>query len=493
MNEVPTHTPRDDKAYGAKGSEEHQLESGAISLFESCVMAVAGSAPAYSIAASTATLFGAVALGGPASLLYCGVAMFGIVFAFNFLGQEEANAGAIYSWVRRALHPSLGYLSGWALLVSTMLFVVFGSFPAGSVTLGLFSTSLANNVADVTLVGSIFFLAIVVVIAMGIRITAKVQVAMSSVEVVLLVLFATLALVHGHRVHSFSWSWFSPSIFHGSTGFFGGALVAAFYYWGWDVVANLNEETKGARKTPGMGGLIGVGVVFILFEAFAIGTNLVLSSHTIVSNAGDVLVVLGQAVWPGLGGKLVVVAVVLSTIATLETSLIQLTRTLFAMGRDGTMPRVFGRLHATRKTPIIATITVAVIGIALFVASNFIGPIGSIFSDAINALGLQISVYYSLAGFSVVVLYRKQIFRSVKNFLFMGLWPLVGALFMTTMFIKIVPTLNNATRAVGLGALALGLVPMAYYWARGNPYFKMPTKLERLARVQEVEEIEELL
>jgi hypothetical protein len=34
---------------------------------------------------------------------------------------------------------------------------------------------------------------------------------------------------------------------------------------------------------------------------------------------------------------------------------------------------------------------------------------------------------------------------------------------------------------------------MAYYWARGNPYFKMPTKLERLARVQEVEEIEELL
>ncbi|MDA8209222.1 MAG: APC family permease, partial [Actinomycetota bacterium] len=60
---------------------EHEggLRRGALGLFESAVMGVAGVAPAYSIAASTATLFGAVALGGPAALLYCGIAMFGIV------------------------------------------------------------------------------------------------------------------------------------------------------------------------------------------------------------------------------------------------------------------------------------------------------------------------------------------------------------------------------------------------------------------------------
>ncbi len=218
-----------------------------------------------------------------------------------------------------------------------------------------------------------------------------------------------------------------------------------------------------------------------------------LSAHTISANAGDVLVVLGQAVWPGFGGKLIVVAVVLSTIATLETSLIQLTRTLFAMGRDGTMPRGLGKLHPIRRTPVIATLVVAVIGIALFVGANFIGAIGSIFSDAISAMGLQIAIYYSLAGLSVVVLYRKHIFRSVKNFIFMGLWPFIGSVFMITMFIKTIPTLNSTTLIVGLGAMALGLIPMTYYWSKGNPYFNMPTKLERVVRVEEVHEIERLL
>lgn len=486
-------TLRTDTTDDAGGSSEHQLKAGGVGKLESCVMGLAGSAPAYSIAASTATLFAAVGLGGPAALLYCGVAMFGIVFAFSYLGQVEANAGASYAWVRRALHPALGFISGWAMLVSTMLFVVFATFPAGSVTLGLFSTSLASNVTAVTIVGLFFFLAIVTVLIRGIVITAKLQVWMSSVEVVLLILFATLAIVHGHDVHRFSWSWFSPSIFHGSSGFFGGALVAAFYYWGWDVTANLNEETGGTKATPGVGGLVGVAAVFLLFEVFTVSTNLVLSSHAITNNAGDVLLVLGQAVWPGLGGKLIVVAVALSTIATLETSLIQLTRTLFAMGRDGTLPRVLGKLHPSRKTPIIASLVVAVIGVLLFVGANFVGSIGTIFNDAINAFGLQVAIYYSLAGLSVVVLYRRHLFKSPKNFLLMGLWPLVGAIFMITMFVKDVPTLNATTLAVGLGAVGLGVIPLVYYWVKGNPYYKMPSKIDRVVRVEEVEDIERLL
>lgn len=478
---------------GSDQPHEHQLKAGALGLFESAVFALAGSAPSYSIAASTATLFAVVALGGPASLLYCGIAMFGIVFAFNYLGRVEANAGASYSWVRRALHPTLGFMSGWAMLVSTMLFVVFGSFPAGSVTLGLFSTSLANNITAVTIVGGFFFLAIVMVVAAGVTITATVQVVMSSIEVALLVLFVILAFVHAHHIHTFTWHWLSPTVFHGTSGFFAGALIAAFYYWGWDVVANLNEETKGAKRTPGIGGIFGVGVVFLLFEAYTIATNMVLSAHTISGNAGDVLGVLGQAVWPGFGGKLIVVAVVLSTIATLETSLIQLTRTMFAMGRDGTLPRVLGRLHTERKSPVIATFVIAIIGIVLFVASNYIHSVGALFSDAINALGLQIAIYYSLAGLSVVILYRKQIFTSVGKFIFMGLWPLVGALFMITMFIKVIPTLNGTTITVSMGAMALGLIPMFYYWSKGSPYFKMATKLERIAQIEEIEEMEELL
>ncbi len=462
-------------------SKENGLKRGVLTLFDSAVMGVAGVAPAYSIAASTATLFGAVALGGPAALLYCGIAMFGIVWAFNYLGRVETNSGASYSWVRNALHPLLGYIAGWALIVSALIFMVAGSFPAGSITLGLFSTSLANSTLAVTILGSVFFLIMIVAVAAGVTITTKLQVIMSSIELALLVLFAVLMLIHGHDAHAFSWSWFSPSIFHGSSGFFAGALVAAFYYWGWDVTANLNEETKAAKVTPGIGGIIGVLVVFALFEVFTVGSNLILTAKDINNNSGDVLGVLGQIVWPGIGGKLVVIAVILSTVATLETTIIQVTRTMFSMGRDGTLPRALGKVHPKWKTPYIATIIVAIISVGMFIGSNYIGTIGNILTDAINAIGLQIAIYYSLAGLSVVVLYRKQLTKSVKNFIFMGLWPLSGAVFMAVMFVKTIPGLNATTLYVGLGAMALGLIPMAIYWAKGRPYFNTPTKQERVA------------
>ena len=468
-------------------AEDHQLRAGVLGLFDSVIMGVAGVAPGYSIAASTAALFGAVALGGAAALLYCGIAMFGIVSAFSYLGRVEPKAGASYSWVRRALHPALGYMSGWALIVSALIFMVAATVPAGSNVLGLFSQSAANNTGEVTLVGAVFFLCMVAAVAAGVTITVSLQIVMSSIELLLLVLFAFLAILHGHHVHTFSWSWFAPSIFHHTHGFFAGALVAAFYYWGWDVTANLNEETKGAKKTPGMGGIIGIITVFILFEVFTIATNMVVTSGQINANSGDVLSVLGQDVWHGTGGKFIVLAVVLSTVATLETTLIQVTRTLFAMGRDNTLPKKLGTVHPRLRTPIVATAAVTVFSLCLFIGSQYVGSIGTILGDAINAIGLQICIYYSLAGFAVVVLYRKQLLSSVTNFVFMGLWPLIGALFMAIMFVKTIPGLNAVTLWVGLGAMALGLIPMTYYWVKGNPYFDLPTKEDRVAVIHEFE------
>ena len=467
---------------------EHKLAPNVLGLFESAVMGVAGSAPAYSIAATTAGLIAAVGLAGPASLLYCGVAMFGIVFAFNYLGRTESNAGATYAWVRRGLHPALGYIAGWSLLMCSSIFMVAATLPAGSSFLGLFSAKLSNSKGWVTLFGTIFFLLMVAAVAFGVTITARVQVIMSTIEVSLLLLFGLLAIFHSHPAHPFSWHWFAwTNPFGKNSVFFAGALLAAFYYWGWDVTANLNEETKGSRKTPGHGAIIGMLVTFALFEVFTVGSNMVLTNKQVSDNAANVLGVLGQEVWKGNGGKLLVVAVLLSTVATLETQLIQVTRTMFSMGRDGTLLKAFGTVHKKFKTPLVATLSITVVGIGLFIGSQFIGSIGTIMTDAISAIGLQIAIYYALAGYAVVVLFRKEIMRSPKNFLLMGLWPLLGAIFMTIMFFKVIPTLNTTTKWIGLGTIALGLLPMAWYWSRGHVYFTLPTKAERLAVLEEME------
>ncbi|HEV7184676.1 MAG TPA: APC family permease [Leifsonia sp.] len=469
---------------------KHQLQADGVSAAGSIVMAVAGSAPAYSIAATTATLVAAAGLASPAALLWCGLPMLGIAWAFMYLGRADVNAGAAYSWVGRALHPILGFFSGWALVVSATIFMVAGALPAGVMTVALFSPENSSNVPLVTGIGAVWFLIMAACVLLGVTITARAQWIMSLIEVAILVVFAVWAIIRAatsaHAGPSFSWDWLSFAHFTGPGAFVAAALVAAFYYWGWDVSSNLNEETKDGHKSAGLGGIIGVIIVFVLFEVFTIATLIMLPTKTIAANSGNVLGVLGEVIWPGVGGKILIVAVMLSTIATLETTLIQVTRTLFAMGRDHTIPAAFGHSHKKWRTPAFATLVVVGVSLVLFIGSNFFGSVGDILGNAISSIGLQIAFYYALAGIAVVIAYRKVIFKSAKNFIFIGLWPALGAAFMVWIFFVSIPSLDPVVDVIGLGALALGIVPLVLFWKKGRAYFQrrpleLPDELDEKA------------
>ncbi|MFF7071872.1 APC family permease [Streptomyces pseudovenezuelae] len=459
------------------------LQANALGTFDTVVMAVAGSAPAYSIAATTAVLVGSVGLASPAALLYCAIPMLGIALAFSYLSRIDVNAGASYSWVGRTLHPFLGFVSGWALVISATIFMVAGSLPAGSMTLALFDEGLADNTALSTVVGAAWFVLMLLVVLGGARLTVRAQLVMSGVELAILALFAVLAFFHTGNARSFEWSWLGFGHFDGMQGFASGALIAAFYYWGWDVTSNLSEETRNSRRTTGLAGLIGVGIVFLLFEVFTIAVNVILTSKQIEENDANVLAVLGEEVWPGWGGKLLIVAVMLSTIATLETTLIQVTRSLFAMGRDRTMPSALGKVHRRWNTPWVAIVVVGAVALLMFIASNALGSVGDILSDAISAIGLQIAVYYGLSGLAVVVAYRRMLLKSPADFLLGGLWPLLGALFMFWIFVESLGELSTAAITIGVGGLAVGLVPMLWYWRRGSDYYR-PARLDASRTVE---------
>ncbi|MHC5909158.1 APC family permease [Streptomyces sp. S6] len=451
------------------------LQANVLGTFDTAVMAVAGSAPAYSIATTTAVLVGAVGLASPAALLYCALPMTGIALAYSHLGRIDANAGAAYAWVGRTLHPFLGFLSGWALVVAATLFMVAGSLPAGSLTLSLFDEGLADSTAWSTAVGAGWFLLMLAVVLGGARLTARAQLVITGVELAILALFAGLVLLHADSARAFDWSWFGLGQFDGVSGFASGALVAAFYFWGWDVTSNLSEETRDSRRTTGLAGLIGLGVVFVLFEVYTVAVDVVLTREEIDLGAANVLGALGAAVWPGWGGKLLVVAVMLSTVATLETALVQVTRSLFAMGRDRTMPAALGRVHRRWNTPWVAVAVVGAVALTLLVASNALGSVREILSDAIAAIGLQIALYYGLTGLAAVVAYRKVLLRSASVFLLGGVWPLCGALFMFWVFAQSLGGLSVTAVSIGLGGLALGLIPMLRY--RGSDYYR-PTRLD---------------
>jgi amino acid transporter len=106
------------------------------------------------------------------------------------------------------------------------------------------------------------------------------------------------------------------------------------------------------------------------------------------------------------------------------------------------MPRVLARIGA-RRTPWVATIAVAIVSLGLFIGSNYVGSVDTILSDAISAIGLQIAVYYGLAGLTVVVAFRKVIFKSAKNAILIGLIPLIAYWILGSPYSRQRPTLGR--------------------------------------------------
>jgi hypothetical protein len=68
------------------------------------------------------------------------------------------------------------------------------------------------------------------------------------------------------------------------------------------------------------------------------------------------------------------------------------------------------------------------------------------------------------------VAFRKLLLQSISNFFLMGVFPFLGAGFMTFIFIKSIPGLSTVVLSIGLGGMALGIIPIIYYYAKGSAF-----------------------
>jgi amino acid transporter len=439
---------------------EPGLRADALGLVESVIMGVAGSGPAYSVAASTATLIAAVGVLAPASLLYCSLIMFGVVFAFRHLNRLDVNAGASYAWVAKVFGPALGFFAGWSVIIGSILFMVSGTLPAATATLKLFVPSLVDNQNAVTLVASGWLVVIGGIVAKGIKLTSYTQIVFTVVEVgVVALLIALVAMCYPSApAHAFSFAWFTGADFTPSL-FAGGALIALFAFSGWDVTVNLNEETRDGARIAGRGSIVAVVIVSVLLVGFGALALLLLSDAEIESAGINIVFAVAEKLLPDPWDYVAVIAVMLSTVGTLETSILQFTRTMFSMGRDNALHQRYARLHQTYRTPWVPTVLIIVLGLVLLFLSLYLPSIKTVIADSINAIGMQIAFYYGLAGLACAWYFRRQALTSVGKFLFLLAWPLLGAGFCIFIAAYSVPTFDLTTNVVGIGSIAIGIVP----------------------------------
>ena len=158
------------------------------------------------------------------------------------------------------------------------------------------------------------------------------------------------------------------------------------------------------------------------------------------------------------GGLLASIAVMLSSIATLETTMLQFSRTLFAMGRDGAFTRYLGVVDKRTQTPVRAMYVLIILGVATLWGSSFMPSISAIINDSVNAIGIQVAYYYGLAGIAAAWMMRDSFKISWYRGLAFSAFPGISGVFLFIMAAYAVTTFGTITNLVGIGGLVIGLV-----------------------------------
>jgi amino acid transporter len=470
-------------APGAKG-----LKGGALGIVAMIVIGVASTAPGYSIAASLGFVSEEVGLQAPAILLIAFLPMLFIASAYYYLNRADPDCGTTFSWVTRAMGPQLGWLGGWGIFIADLLVMPSLATIASSYTFLLFGADgLASDTFWVTALGVVFIAAMTWICYIGIELSARTQVGLLGVELATLVLFAVVAL---YKVFADapagsidpSWSWINPFEIQSSSALAAGVLIALFIYWGWDTAVTVNEESEDARRGPGLAGVLSTIILVTIYVVVALAAQAFAGPQVLADNADDVLSVLGREVLGTPWDKLLIVAVLTSAAASTQTTILPTARTALSMAAHKAAPESLATVSTRRLTPTVATVFFGVASCVWLVGLTILSQ--NVLADSILALGFGIAFYYGITGVACVIYYRRQLFRSVKNFVFIGVAPALGAAGLFWAFGKSAIDLAKPENSesgdswfglgpplvIGVGLLLLG-IPLMWIWRAGHPDF----------------------
>jgi amino acid transporter len=470
--------------------ETKGLKAGALGFVSNVVIGVASTAPGYSLASSLGLVVAAVGLQSPAIMLLAFVPMLMIAASYYYMNRANADAGTTFTWVTMAMGPWLGWLGGWAIVVADIIVMANLSQIAGIYTFLLVGAdSYAASTFWVTFVGVLWIVIMTVICYIGVELSAKTQWYLLAAEIITLAAFAVVALWKvyvdspPHSVDP-SLSWLNPFAIPSTDALVAGVLVAVFIYWGWDSTVTVNEESNDPNHGPGLAAIVATLVLVGTYVIVSVAAQAYAGPDFLVDNSDDVLSALGDPVLGSPLDKLLIIAVLTSASASTQTTILPTTRTVLSMAYHGAAPRRFARIHPQHLTPSTATIWMGVLSVVWYVGLTWVSE--DILFDSIASLGLMIAFYYGLTGYACAVYYRRELRKSVKNFVLIGVAPVLGGIILTYVFVKSCIDLSDPANSesgsswfgigpplvIGGAFLVLGVVLMLAWYAKAPAFFR---------------------
>ncbi|THA23601.1 APC family permease [Streptomyces sp. RKND-216] len=459
------------------------LKPNAIGFVDALVIGLNSTSPAYSIAAVIGPVVALVGIYAPGVMLASFVPMLLIASAFYFLNRIDQDCGTTFSWVTRAMGPWAGWLGGWAIMMTGVL--VVGSLADVAVSFGLLAfglDSLAESDLWRQLLAVLLILVMTAVCVIGTEASARVQNVLILAQVAFLLVFAVVAI---YRVYADTGTlgsttpdveWLNP-FGEGGAALTGGLLLGVFIYWGWESAVNLTEETEDSVSAPGKAGVWSTIVLLVTYVSVGFAVVAYSGVAFLSENAAEEEFLFALLAGEVLGGWdwVLLLAVSTSAIASTQTTIIPASRTALSMARRQAVPRHYGHISPRFRTPDVSTWWVAGIAIVWYLVLNQISA-NALF-DSLTALSLLIAFYYALTGVACAVYYRRELTRSVRNLLLIGVGPLVGAALLAWLLVESVRDMSDPANSYsgeswfGLGpplvigiAIALAGVVLMLVW-----------------------------
>lgn len=269
-------------------------------------------------------------------------------------------AGSAYTYARKSIGPRIGFMVGWAVLLD-YFFLPMVIWLIGAAYLGEAFPAIPTQV---WLIGFIVITTAINII--GIAFASKVNFMLMVMQALIVAAFIFLCIHYVGASQGAGGLLSARPFFNADVSFafaFAGAAIAAYSFLGFDAVTTLTEETIDPRRNMPRAivliALIG-GAIFVTAAYFAQLAH----PETTFENASAAAFVIAARIGGDIFAAVFLVGLVLAQFASGLAAQTSVGRLLYAMGRDGVLPKsVFGHVSPRFNTPVYNLILASLVGL----------------------------------------------------------------------------------------------------------------------------------
>ncbi len=296
-------------------------------------------------------------------------------------------AGAGYLYSSRLLSPLFGVLASWWAIIGVASVTTFVSMGMA----GYIAPNLPWNVpiSGISLAIPLGFL---VLYMFGLRLALSFQVVLTAIMLVALLIYGFKgALTHGLT--------FTTSLPQGAGGLIMASIICYSVCFGFQVIAEMGEEVKNAKRNIPLSLLIGGSIILVIY--IVVGTvfaNSVPYDVDTIKGMTAPLTETGEQFLSPFFIGLLNFGAIAAGLTSLNAGAIAIPRELFSQARDGIMPRFMGKLTRENKTPLNAVVVYFGLVILMLLA-DMVLDLGVDFFSVLTAIGIMLmTVIVSIAS-----------------------------------------------------------------------------------------------